>query len=51
MSEAQLSEAIKNLVIFMIGFAIAGTVIALAWYFAIDLPVQHAALLPPANFD
>jgi len=51
MSEAQSSEAIKNLVIFMIGLAIAGTVIALAWYFAIDLPVQHVALHPPANFD
>ncbi|MHB8163240.1 MAG: hypothetical protein ACYDDV_02705 [Methanoregula sp.] len=51
MSEAQSSDAMKNLVIFMIGLAIAGTVIALAWYFAVVLPVQHAALLPPANFD
>ncbi len=51
MSEAQSSDAMKNLVIFMIGLAIAGTIIALAWYFAMALPVQHAALLPPANFD
>ena len=49
MSEAQQSDAMKNLVIFILGLAIAGTVIALAWYFAVALPVQHAALLPPAN--
>ncbi|MHB8163239.1 MAG: hypothetical protein ACYDDV_02700 [Methanoregula sp.] len=49
MTESQQSDAMKNLVIFMIGLAIAGTVIALAYYFAVALPVQHAALLPPAN--
>jgi len=49
MTESQQSDAMKNLVFFMIGLAIAGTVIALAWYFAVVLPVQHAALLPPAN--
>jgi hypothetical protein len=49
MTESQQSDAMKNLVFFIIGLAIAGTVIALAWYFAVVLPVQHAALLPPAN--
>ncbi len=49
MTEAQQSDAMKNLVIFIIGLAIAGTIIALAWYFAVALPVQQAALLPPAN--
>ncbi|MDD1693471.1 MAG: hypothetical protein LUQ71_01985 [Methanoregula sp.] len=49
MSEAQSSDAMKNLVIFMTGLAIAGTIIALAYYFAVALPIQHAALIPPAN--
>jgi hypothetical protein len=49
MSEAQQSDAMKNLVIFIIGLAIAGTVIALAWYFAVALPVQPAALHVPTN--
>lgn len=49
MSEAQSSDALKNLVIFIICLAIAGTVIALAYYFAVALPIQQAALLPPAN--
>jgi hypothetical protein len=49
MSKAQSSDAMKKLVIFMIGLAILGTVIALAYYFAVALPIQHAAILPPAN--
>ncbi|WP_158491367.1 hypothetical protein [Methanoregula formicica] len=35
----------KSLVKFMICLAIAGTIIALVWYFAIDLPVQQAAAI------
>lgn len=49
MSEAQSSGAMKNLVLFMTALAIAGTIIALAYYFAVALPIQHAAILPPAN--
>jgi len=45
MSESQQSDALKNLVIFIICLAILGTIIALAWYFAVDLPIQQAAAL------
>lgn len=48
MSEAQSSDALKNLVIFMIGLAILGTIIAEAHYIAVDLPIQQAALHAPA---
>ena len=43
MSEARSSDAMKNLVKFMICLAIAGIIIALAGYFVVDLPMQHAA--------
>jgi hypothetical protein len=50
MTEAQHSDALKNLVLFIIGLAILGTIIALALYFAVELPAQQAiALHPPAN--
>jgi hypothetical protein len=49
MSEAQQSDALKNLVLFMIALAILGTIIALAWYFVVDLPIQQAAIHAPAN--
>jgi hypothetical protein len=45
MSVVQQSDAMKNLVIFIIVLAILGTIIALAWYFAVDLPIQQAAAL------
>jgi hypothetical protein len=45
----QLSDVMNNLVRFMITLAIIGTIIALAWYFAVDLPLQQAALHAPAN--
>jgi hypothetical protein len=43
------SNALKNLVIFIAALAVFGTILALMWYFAIDLPVQQAALHAPAN--
>jgi hypothetical protein len=50
MSGVQQSGALKNLVVFVIALAIIGTLIALAWYFAVDLPImQAAALNAPAN--
>ena len=49
MSEAQSSDAMKDLVIVITALAIAGIIIALAYYFAVELPIQHAAILPPAN--
>jgi len=45
MTEHQQSDALKNFVIFIIALAILGTIIALAWYFAVDLPLQQAAAL------
>jgi hypothetical protein len=49
MSESQQSDALKKLVIFIIALAIMGTLIALAWYFAVELPLQQASLQPPMN--
>jgi hypothetical protein len=49
MSGVQQSDALKNLVIFMIALAILGTIIALAWYFVVDLPLQQAVLHAPVN--
>ena len=42
-------DPMKNLVIFMIVLAIIGIILALAVYFAIDLPLQQAALHAPSN--
>jgi hypothetical protein len=52
MTGSQQSDALKNLIIFMIALAILGTIIALIWYFAVDLPLRQAALHVPSNhFD
>lgn len=47
MSEAHASDAMKNLMKFIVCLAIIGTVIALAAYFLIIQPGQ--ALSPPTN--
>lgn len=49
MTEFQHSDALKNLVLFVAALAIIGTVIALAWYFAVALPLQQAAPHAPSN--
>ena len=49
MTDVQQSDAMKNLVIFIIALAILGTIIALALYFAVDLPLQQALLHAPMN--
>jgi hypothetical protein len=50
MSESQSSDAMHNLVKFIICLAIAGTVIALVAYFMVALPGQQAAALSaPSN--
>lgn len=51
MTEAQSSDAMKNLMLFMIKLAILGLVLAFAWYYLIELPLQQAALLPPPNLQ
>jgi len=41
---------LKNLVLFSLGLAVLGTLVALAWYFGVELPVLQAfALNAPAN--
>ena len=50
MTEELQSDALKKLVIFIIALAIMGTLIALAWYFAVELPLQQASLQPPMNW-
>jgi hypothetical protein len=47
MTSAPPSDALKNLVIFIIVLAVAATIIALAWYFAVELPAQQALLHAP----
>lgn len=49
MSEAQQTDALKKLVIFIIVLAVVATIVALVLYFAIDLPAQQAAFHPPLN--
>jgi hypothetical protein len=50
MTEPLQSDALKNLVIFMIALAVLGTILALALYFAVELPLQQAeALQAPMN--
>ena len=51
MTEAQPSDALKNLVIFIIVLAIVATILALVWYFAKELPIQQAALYAPMNIE
>jgi hypothetical protein len=50
MTEGQQPDALKKLVVFIIALAILGTIIALSWYFAVELPLQQAALHPPMNW-
>jgi hypothetical protein len=49
MSNAQSPDALKNLVLFMIKLAILGLVLAFAWYYFVELPLQLAVLHPPLN--
>lgn len=49
MSEAYSSDAVKSLMLFIIGLAILGTLMALAWYFAMELPARQALLHAPLN--
>ena len=43
------SDAVKNLLLFIIVLAILGTLVALAWYFAVDLPARQVLLHVPLN--
>ena len=45
-----MDEAIKKIVLVIVCLAILGCIIAGVHYFAIDLPIQQAALHVPANY-
>ena len=49
MSEATQSDAMKNLVKFLVCLAILGTILALAIYFGVTLPAQKAMVYAPMN--
>lgn len=49
MTGALSSDAIRDLLLLIMGLAILGTLIALAWYFAVDLPARQALLPVPLN--
>ena len=51
MAEIQQSDVMKNLVWFIIGLAIIGTILALVLYYAVELPAQQAVLNAPAWND
>ncbi|MEI6293458.1 MAG: hypothetical protein WCP36_07225 [Methanomicrobiales archaeon] len=44
-----MDDALKSLLIFALILALAGTIIALAWYFGVELPIRQAALHAPVN--
>ncbi|GAB6285506.1 MAG: hypothetical protein STSR0009_17070 [Methanoregula sp.] len=47
MTNAPVSDALKNLVIFILVLAVAATIVALVGYFAVELPAQQAVLQAP----
>jgi len=49
MTGAQSTDALKHLVLIIIGLAILGTIMALAIYFAVELPIRQVLLHTPAN--
>ena len=46
-----MDDTLKSLLVFVVILAFVGTIIAVAWYSTIDLPVQQAALRAPSNAD
>jgi hypothetical protein len=49
MTEVKNSDVMRSLVLFLLGVAILGVIVALGWYLAVDLPMQHAAIKTPVN--
>ncbi len=49
MTKPQLSDVMKKLVLFIIGIAILGTIIALGVYLGVELPSQQTLLHAPMN--
>jgi hypothetical protein len=48
MTKAAHPDALKNLIIFLVGLAILGTIIALVVYFAVVIPAEQGLLPAPA---
>lgn len=44
-----MKDALTCLRIFALILAVMGTIIALAWYFGVELPTQHAGLHTPTD--
>ncbi len=49
MTNTQPPDMIRKLILFIIGIAILGTIIAMAVYFGVELPAQQAMLHAPMN--
>jgi len=49
MTETTSSDALKNLVIFIIKLAVLGLVLAFAFYYFVEWP-RLSALAPPLNY-
>ena len=45
----EMKDVLTCLLIFALILAVAGTIIALSWYFGVELPIQHTALQTPTN--
>jgi len=48
MAKTPQPDALKQLILFMIGLAVLGTILALVIYYAVELPAQQALLHVPA---
>jgi hypothetical protein len=49
MTGAESSDALRNLFLFIIGLALLGTLLALAGYFVVELPLRQELLHAPLN--
>jgi len=49
MTATQHPDVLRNLVLFTIGLAILAALVALAWYFGVELPVRSALNQAPLN--
>jgi hypothetical protein len=44
-----MDDALKSLLIFSLILSLAGTVIAVAWYFGVEIPIRQVVLHAPMN--
>jgi len=48
-SGIEMDDALKSLLIFALILSLAGTIIAVAWYFGVEIPIRQVALHAPMN--